>query len=92
MKLVVAGIALLLLGSASAESGIFSGIFKGKNSLPKPIDSPIVRPKLRHDHKEGMKRLGRHPESTYRSDFGNEWKKIFATRHHPVPEYLYQSQ
>lgn len=91
MKLVAAGIALLLLGSASADAGIF-GIFQGKSEFPKPIDSPIVRPKLRDDHKQGMKRVGRHPESTYRSEYGNEWKKIFATRHHPVPEYLYQSQ
>ena len=90
MKLVVAGIALLLIGSASAESGIF-GIFKGKNSLPKPIDSPIVRPKLRDDHKAG-KRAGRHPSAYAHAQYGNEWKKIFATRHHPVPEYLYQSQ
>jgi len=88
MKLVAAGIALLLLGSASADAGIFSR----KTDFPKPIDSPIVRPKWRDDHKQGMKRTGRHPESTYRSEYGNEWKKIFATRHHPVPEYLYQTQ
>jgi hypothetical protein len=87
MKLVAAGIALLLLGSASAESGIFSR----KNSLPKPIDSPIVRPKYRDDHKVG-KRVGRHPSAFYRSDYGNEWKKIFANRHHPIPEYLFQTQ
>jgi hypothetical protein len=91
MKLVVAGIALLLLGSASAESGIFSGIFSRKGSLPKPIDSPSVRPKLREDHKAG-KRTGRHPASFVRSDYGNEWKKFMNVRHHPIPEYLYQSQ
>ena len=91
MKLVAAGIALLLLGSASADAGVF-GIFKRKDSFPKPIDSPILRPKLRDDHKQGMKRVGRHPEATYRSEYGNEWKKIFATRHHPIPEYLYQTQ
>jgi hypothetical protein len=87
MKLVAAGIALLLLGSASAESGIFSG----KNSLPKPIDSPIVRPRYRDDHKAG-KRTGRHPSAFYRSAYGNEWKQIFAPRHHPIPAYLYQTQ
>jgi hypothetical protein len=92
MKLVVAGIALLLLGSASAESGIFSGIFKGKNSLPKPIDSPIVRPKAREDHKAG-KRNGQHPSAFNRSEYGAEWDKIFNTRRpHPIPEYLYQTQ
>jgi hypothetical protein len=92
MKLVVAGIALLLLGSASAESGIFSGIFKGKSSLPKPIDSPIVRPKAREDHKAG-KRNGQHPSAFNRSEYGAEWNKIFSTRRpHPIPEYLYQTQ
>jgi hypothetical protein len=92
MKMVVAGIALLLLGSASAESGIFSGIFRGKNSLPKPIDSPIVRPKLSDDHKAG-KRTGRHPAAYSRSEYGAEWGKIFSTRRpHPIPGYLYQTQ
>ena len=90
MKLVVAGLALVLLGSASAESGIFS-IFQQKGGLPKPIDSPIVRPKLRDDHKAN-KRVGSHPAAYVRSEYGNEWKKIFSARHHPIPEYLYQSQ
>ena len=91
MKLVAAGIALLLLGSASADAGIF-GIFKGKTDFPKPIDSPIVRPKWRDDHKQGMKRVGRHPSSLGHAEYGSESKKIYATRHHPIPEYLYQSQ
>ena len=89
MKLVAAGIALLLLGSASADAGIF-GIFSRKTDFPKPIDSPIVRPKFRDDHKAG-KRVGRHPSALAHADYGNEWKKIFATRHHPIPEYLYQA-
>jgi hypothetical protein len=91
MKLVAAGIALLLLGSASADAGVF-GIFKRKTDFPKPIDSPIVRPKWRDDHKQGMKRVGRHPDAYARSEYGKEWGKIFATRHHPIPEYLYQAQ
>jgi hypothetical protein len=90
MKLVVAGIALLLMGSASAESGIFD-IFQRRGDLPKPIDSPIVRPKIREDHKPG-KRVGRHPAAYARSDYGAEWKKFMTARHHPIPEYLYQSQ
>jgi hypothetical protein len=46
---------------------------------------------MRDDHKSN-KRVGRHPAAYARSDYGSEWKKIFATRHHPIPEYLYQSQ
>ncbi len=91
MKLVAAGIALLLLGSASADAGIF-GIFSRKTDFPKPIDSPIVRPKWRGDHKEGMKRTGRHPAALGHAEYGAETKKILTTRHHPIPEYLYQSQ
>jgi hypothetical protein len=90
MKLVAAGIALVLLGSASAESGIFD-IFKRRGGLPKPIDSPIVRPKMRDDHKAN-RRVGRHPAAYARSDYGAEWKKFMTARHHPIPEYLYQSQ
>ncbi|HET6900558.1 MAG TPA: hypothetical protein VFK70_19550 [Vicinamibacteria bacterium] len=90
MKLVAAGIALLLLGSVSADAGIF-GKFRRKADLPKPIDAPVVRPKFRDDHKAG-KRVGRHPQAFQRSEYGAEWKKIFATRHHPIPEYLYQAQ
>jgi len=90
MKLMAAGIALLLLGSASADAGIFD-IFKGKSEFPKPIDSPIVRPKFREDHKAG-KRVGRHPSALAHADYGSEWKKVFVTRHHPIPEYLYQAQ
>jgi hypothetical protein len=90
MKLVAAGIAILLLGSASVDAGVF-GIFKRKTDFPKPIDSPIVRPKFRDDHKAG-KRAGKHPELFARSEYGKEWSKIFSARHHPIPEYLYQSQ
>jgi hypothetical protein len=90
MKLVAAGIVLLLLGSSSVDAGVF-GIFKRKTDFPKPIDSPIVRPKLRDDHKQG-KRAGNHPELYARSEYGKEWSKIFSARHHPIPEYLYQSQ
>ena len=77
MKLAAIGIALLLLGSASADAGIF-GIFKSKSDFPKPIDSPILRPKLRDDHKQGMKRLGRHPSSLAHAEYGSESKKIYA--------------
>jgi hypothetical protein len=50
-----------------------------------------VRPKYRDDHKAG-KRTGRHPAAFASSEYGNEWKKIFSARHHPIPEYLYQTQ
>jgi hypothetical protein len=91
MKLVAAGIALVLLGSAGAEAGIFS-IFSRKSSLPKPIDHPIVRPKVKEEHKLG-KRAGQHPSQYSRSTYGAEWGKILdVKRPHPIPEYLRQTE
>jgi hypothetical protein len=84
MKIVAAGLAILLLAAGAAEAN-------GKKAkLPKPIDSPIVRPKVREDHKP-IKRLGRHPKQTYESRHGNEWDKIFNMKtRHGIPSYLYQ--
>jgi hypothetical protein len=91
MKLLAAGIALLLLSSAGAEAGLF-GSSKSKPKLPKPIDSPIVRPNQDQSHKAG-KRAGNHPEKFQRPDYGAEWGKILSVRrHHEVPDYLYQQQ
>ena len=67
MKLLAAGIALFLLSSAGAEAGLFSS----KSKLPKPIDSPIVRPKVRDDHKAG-KRAGKHPAAIRPARLGRE--------------------
>jgi hypothetical protein len=91
MKLLAAGIVLLLLGSAGAEAGIFSRK-SDNNKLPKPIDHPIVRPKVREDHKVG-KRAGRHPSELIRPTWGAEWHQILdLKRPHPIPEYLKQTQ
>jgi hypothetical protein len=55
MKLVTALVALLFLaGAASADAGWFSG-----KKLPKPIDTPRVRPKADDSHKANKKQ--RHP-------------------------------
>ena len=94
MKLVAAGIVLVLLSSAGAQAGIFSHVFHGgsKDKLPKPIDHPIVRPKAREDHKVG-KKSGRHPEELSRSSYGAEWGRILnLSRHHAVPEFLLQTE
>ena len=88
MKLVTAGIVILLLGSSAAEAGLFSR----KPKLPKPIDSPVVRPKVREDHKVG-KRTGQHPKRFERPTYGNEWDKIFNMKHrHDLPGYLNPNQ
>ena len=91
MKLLAAGIALLLLSSAGAEAGLF-GSSKSKPKLPKPIDSPVVRPKVQDAHKAG-KRAGQHPDRFLRPDYGAVWGQTLNLRHqHEVPEYLKQQQ
>ena len=86
MRLVVTGIVLLLLGSAGAEASLFN-----RSKLPKPIDHPIVRPKVREDHKVG-KCAGRHPSEFIRPDWGTEWNHTLYSRQgpHQIPEYLKQ--
>lgn len=88
MKLLAAGIALFLLSSAGAEAGLFSG----RKKLPKPIDHPVVRPKVRDDHKAG-KRVGRHPAQFARHDWGANWDQTLSLkRRHDVPEFLKQTE
>jgi hypothetical protein len=83
MKLLAAAIALSLLGSVAAEA---------RPKLPKPIDSPVVRPKVRDDHKAG-KRIGKHPERFYRPEWGAAWgQTLNMKRKHEIPEYLKESQ
>ena len=64
MRLITGGcLALtLLLGASGVEAGWF-----GTRRLPKPIDFPIVRPKVQEGHKAG-KRAGRHPKSFVRNE------------------------
>jgi hypothetical protein len=51
MKLGLAVFAILLaFGASSAEAGLF-----GKRKFPKAIDSPVVRPKVRENHKPGTR-------------------------------------
>ena len=91
MKLLAAGIAVLLLTSAGAEAGLF-GSSKSKPKLPKPIDSPVVRPKVQDAHKAG-KRVGRHSDRFLRPDWGAAWHQTLdLKRHHDVPDYLKQQQ
>ena len=61
-----------------------------KVKLPKPIDSPIVRPKARNDHKPG-KRNGDHPKRYSRPEWGAEWGSILSVkRPRPVLPWVMQ--
>ncbi len=92
MKLVAAAVVVLLAASTAADAFPFFHRARSTDKLPKPIDSPIVRPKIREDHKVG-KRAGRHPAQFQRSDWGNEWKTILSIKpHHPLPDYLTRTE
>jgi hypothetical protein len=65
---ILIGVALsLLLAAPGADAAIFGlfGKHKGRHSLPKAIDSPKIRPKVKDRHKEG-KRGGTHPKQSLR--------------------------
>jgi len=56
-KTVLVLVAMSLLGAAASDAGWFS---RDKRRLPKPIDSPTLRPKVRVDHQPGHT-SGDHP-------------------------------
>lgn len=78
-------IACVLMGFALAAGAVEAG--HGNNDkLPKPIDSPIVRPKLREEHKIKAKVRANNPYE--RIGWGSEWKTIFHHPVRPMPHYL----
>ena len=74
MRILIASAVLTigLLGSGVADAGWF----KGTNSLPRPIDSPVVRPKLQEDHKITHNLRPRLKEDG-RIGWGAQWNQIF---------------
>lgn len=92
MRLLIAGVVLVLAASTGAEAFPFFHRARSTDKLPKPIDSPIVRPKVREDHKVG-KRAGRHPSQFQRPEWGAQWKETLSLkRPHPIPNYLKQTE
>jgi hypothetical protein len=53
MKLGLALLVVVAVGAPSADAAIF-GLGK-KSAFPKPIDFPVVRPKVREHHKAGSR-------------------------------------
>jgi hypothetical protein len=79
MKRLAGFLAFTLLAVPAVEARV---------KLPKPIDSPVVRPKVRDDHKPG-KRAGSHPARYERGEWGAEWDRIFnMKRGKQFPPYL----
>jgi hypothetical protein len=63
MRILIGVTLSLVLAASGADAAIFGlfGKHKGRRCLPRAIDSPIVRPKVKDRHKEG-KRGGDHPK------------------------------
>jgi hypothetical protein len=69
MRFLIGVTLSLLLAAPGADAAIF-GLFgghKGRHCLPKAIDRPVIRPKVKDKHKEG-KRGGNHPKQCMRME------------------------
>ena len=87
MRLLAAAVCGLLLLSASGADA-WPGSHKHK--FPRPLDSPIVRPKTQEGHKAG-KQGGRHPERYQRMSWGAE-KNVYRMKPPQLHSWLYQVQ
>ena len=63
MRILIGVTLSLVLAASGADAAIFGlfGKHKGRRCLPRAIDSPQIRPKVKDRHKEG-KRGGDHPK------------------------------
>jgi hypothetical protein len=75
-------LAALLLGGSGAEAGLFGK----KDKLPKPIDSPVLRPKVKESHKI---KKSHHPSRYQKDSWGaTTQEQVFRHPSRPVPHYL----
>lgn len=72
MKLLTGCLVLAILG-ATTGADAWPWSRNRKPRLPKPIDSPIVRPKQAAEKATKQQ----HPSRYMRPDWGSEWVKIF---------------
>jgi hypothetical protein len=84
MRRVLWALAILGFSLTPAQAGWLGG---GGKKLPKPIDSPIVRPKLKEDHKVAPHI--RSERDKYNSPtWGANWKRLMKQRQRPLKPYL----
>jgi len=84
MKLLGGSLALALL---LAGSGAEAGLFGKKDKLPKPIDSPVLRPKVKESHK--IKKTN-HPRRYEKEGWGSDSHRFFDHPARPMPHYQQQ--
>ena len=91
MKLLIGGVVVLaLLGAGNNADAWPWSKARRRDKLPKPIDRPIVRPKMDDSHKNWAW-VKRHPERLQRNDWGSEMHlfKELPDRPNRTP-YLFQ--
>ena len=75
MKFLIGCLVLAFLGaSTDADAWPWS---RRTPRLPKPIDSPIVRPKSKSHEKSTR---GKHPSKYLKQDWGQEWDKTLSIK------------
>ena len=89
MKALIGGVLLIVfLGASSADAWPWSRKGARGAKLPKPIDSPVVRPKADDSHKKGYKQ---HPSRFQRQEWGSEMGRLMKVRPNvKKTPYLYQ--
>jgi hypothetical protein len=75
MKFLAACLVLALFGAAT-DADAWPWSRKRNPSLPKPIDSPVVRPKLKAEKATRQK----HPSKYLKQEWGQEWDRTLAIK------------
>jgi hypothetical protein len=65
---------VLCMAAPGAEAGLFG---RKAPKLPKAIDSPIVRPKVKESHKP--LNHAHHPAKYGRPGWGTQWKQVYVS-------------
>jgi hypothetical protein len=77
MKLLTGCLVLVLLGATTGADAWSWPWSRNRNPrLPKPIDSPIVRPKLKAEKATRQK----HPSRYLKQEWGQEWEKTLSVK------------
>jgi hypothetical protein len=89
MKVLIGGVLLCaFLGASTAEAWPWSNR-KKSTKLPRPIDTPIIRPKADDSHKSNSHK--RHPERLQRHEWGSEMGRFMRQPQHVRgTPFLYQ--
>ncbi len=84
MRRILLAVALMALSGVSAQAGWFWG---GKAKLPKAIDSPILRPKVKDGHKVAP-HVRKQPDKYNSLSWGANWDRLYRVRSRPLKPYL----